>query len=612
MQATLQASSYNGYNISCYGMQDGTLAVNISNGTAPYNYTWSNGDTLATVSSLAAGYYAVRVRDAAGGDTTLQITLTQPEQLAIAEMTPYYYANDFNVSTYGACNGSVTTLINGGVLPLTYHWEPGQQNILAPSNLCGRENTLTVTDLNGCKASSSINLKEPQRDDWTMTGNWGSNATDNFIGTNDNKDLVFKTNNSERLRLLGNGDIKINSFTGTGNRILTSDANGKLIPGPIVVNPTQSCTDPYTFAWQIKTNILPNIAYTCWNQVGIGTDDPQKNLGVKGGTRFFNFNDHTKYLDVEHDGANASINSTDNVLINYYSGKNIYLNTGTTKGDVETGGNTFLATATGRVGIGSTSPSQALEITHSDQYGGIAINQVSNQYYTSEIKFNYQGVQKWATGCYLGSINNQSYFIWNHGLAIQRTAFFIDGTSNNTGIDTDVPTAKLDVNGDLRVRSLSGNNGKLIELDANGNLVASNIASGNAGLWATDANGIYNIGKVFVGFNNCSDCSISPYKLYVEGGIMTRDVKVTALPFPDYVFAKDYKLMSIYELEEYLQLNKHLPEIPSAKEIESNDGFELGDMQTKLLKKVEEQTLYIISLQKQVDELKELVYRTKK
>ena len=86
---------------------------------------------------------------------------------------------------------------------------------------------------------------------------------------------------------------------------------------------------------------------------------------------------------------------------------------------------------------------------------------------------------------------------------------------------------------------------------------------------------------------------------------MTRDVKVTAATvFPDYVFAKDYKLMSIYELEEYLQLNRHLPEIPSAKEIESNDGFELGDMQTKLLKKVEEQTLYIISLQKQVDELK--------
>ncbi|HNG84915.1 MAG TPA: SprB repeat-containing protein, partial [Bacteroidia bacterium] len=77
MQATLNASNFNGYNISCYGMQDGTLTVNASSGTAPYSYTWSNGDTLATVDSLAAGYYSVRVRDAAGGDTTLQITLTQ-------------------------------------------------------------------------------------------------------------------------------------------------------------------------------------------------------------------------------------------------------------------------------------------------------------------------------------------------------------------------------------------------------------------------------------------------------------------------------------------------------------------------------------------------------
>ncbi|HCI58751.1 MAG TPA: hypothetical protein DFH96_08205, partial [Bacteroidetes bacterium] len=78
------------------------------------------------------------------------------------------------------------------------------------------------------------------------------------------------------------------------------------------------------------------------------------------------------------------------------------------------------------------------------------------------------------------------------------------------------------------------------------------------------------------------------------------------------VFAKDYELMGIYELEAYLKKHKHLPEIPSAVEVESNEGFEVGDMQTKLLKKIEEQTLYIISLQKQIDELKLMVTSNKK
>ena len=62
--------------------------------------------------------------------------------------------------------------------------------------------------------------------------------------------------------------------------------------------------------------------------------------------------------------------------------------------------------------------------------------------------------------------------------------------------------------------------------------------------------------------------------------------------------------MTLAELEKYIAKNKHLPELPSAKEIEKNEGYELGDMQTKLVQKVEEQTLYILSLQKQMDELK--------
>ena len=104
--------------------------------------------------------------------------------------------------------------------------------------------------------------------------------------------------------------------------------------------------------------------------------------------------------------------------------------------------------------------------------------------------------------------------------------------------------------------------------------------------------------------NSCPSCTT--YTLYVAGGMIANEVRVTAPtnPFPDFVFDKKYKLQSLTDLEKYVTENKHLPHIPGAKEIESNNGYELGEMQRKLLQTVEEQTLYIIDLQKQLNQLK--------
>lgn len=76
--------------------------------------------------------------------------------------------------------------------------------------------------------------------------------------------------------------------------------------------------------------------------------------------------------------------------------------------------------------------------------------------------------------------------------------------------------------------------------------------------------------------------------------------------WPDYVFSKDYELMSLGELENYLQANQHLPEVPSADEIDS-DGINLGMMNAVLLKKIEELTLYTIKQQKEIDQLIQLI-----
>ncbi len=94
------------------------------------------------------------------------------------------------------------------------------------------------------------------------------------------------------------------------------------------------------------------------------------------------------------------------------------------------------------------------------------------------------------------------------------------------------------------------------------------------------------------------------YKLAVEGTLGARKVKVTQVnPWADYVFEDNYKLPSLQELEKFIRINKHLPEVPSGSEVERN-GLDLGDNQALLLKKIEELTLYIINQQKEIDTLK--------
>ncbi len=91
------------------------------------------------------------------------------------------------------------------------------------------------------------------------------------------------------------------------------------------------------------------------------------------------------------------------------------------------------------------------------------------------------------------------------------------------------------------------------------------------------------------------------YKLAVDGAIGARRIKVTQETWADFVFAPEYQLPSLYKVEEYLQHNRHLPGIPSAAEVKK-EGLDLGDMNKKLLQKVEELTLYMIQQQKKLDE----------
>lgn len=104
-------------------------------------------------------------------------------------------------------------------------------------------------------------------------------------------------------------------------------------------------------------------------------------------------------------------------------------------------------------------------------------------------------------------------------------------------------------------------------------------------------------GKVGVG-------TIDPQNLFEVKGIMrAQELIIETENWPDYVFDQQYELMPLRDLEKYIDENNHLPSIACAADMESN-GVQVGDTQKKMMEKIEELTLYIIALNKEIEALK--------
>ena len=148
----------------------------------------------------------------------------------------------------------------------------------------------------------------------------------------------------------------------------------------------------------------------------------------------------------------------------------------------------------------------------------------------------------------------------------------------------------------LVINNASGSNYEVAGCIAilNGTVGASGYPTNKvyAGLYAVDA--IKSNLNTWAGYFDGNVC--------VLGTIRTTEVKVKVSPWADFVFADTYKLSTLQELEKYIKANRHLPGIPKEDEV-NNDGVSLGEMNVKLLQKVEELTLYIIEQDKRITEL---------
>lgn len=124
----------------------------------------------------------------------------------------------------------------------------------------------------------------------------------------------------------------------------------------------------------------------------------------------------------------------------------------------------------------------------------------------------------------------------------------------------------------------------------------------NSNIWFNGSSSESN-GKIYVGSTATYPNVTGNYRLFVEGGIMTEKVKValrSSANWADYVFEKDYSLMPLNKVEEYIATNKHLPGVASADEL-AKSGLDLAEMQAKHMQKIEELTLYIIEQNKAIE-----------
>ena len=278
----------------------------------------------------------------------------------------------------------------------------------------------------------------------------------------------------------------------------------------------------------------------------------------------------------------------------------------------------------GYVGIGTTSPSSKFDLTGNSgeknkihisnasvgsDGGYFDINMGTSNSYAAGLKAYVPSGQPGIDRVYLGL-----YTTTHNGTTVtSRVERMTVTDKGNVGIGITQPSERLTINGNVKFNSeynkilfpenlgfaggITGDDGQYKRLTLfHGHSIALQTGSNNKSHSNTRLY-INSSGDIGIGTTDPQS------KLAVNGQIRATEVKVLAnISVPDYVFEPDYKLRTLKETKEYITENKHLPEIPSASEIGEN-GIDIGDMNMRLLKKIEELTLYQIELLERLEKL---------
>ncbi len=288
----------------------------------------------------------------------------------------------------------------------------------------------------------------------------------------------------------------------------------------------------------------------------------------------------------------------------------------------------------GNVGIGTTTPATKLEIYNSNSLGSNAGNyrllskysaKTNNNLQRKEYSYRHTNGTDWTSSAWIDATDIDDYFAapfhrlwWLRDPAnlkqqwggLTNTTMTLDCNNGRVGIGTISPYGKLHVysqnspaqyyDGELHIGGFIGNTNDVTMIIGTHYTNKTTFLQGwKAGYGSTP------ILLQPQGGNVCIGATTNPnnYKLAVEGTIAAREVKVTAESWADFVFHPTYKLRTLGEVEQFIKANNHLPEIPTEVEVKEN-GVGLGEMNAKLLQKIEELTLYMIEMKKENEKQK--------
>ncbi len=291
--------------------------------------------------------------------------------------------------------------------------------------------------------------------------------------------------------------------------------------------------------------------------------------------------------------------------------------------------NTF--PSSGNVGVGTTSPTTKLDVKGKTSVDNTliidGIDTGNPNALSEQLRLSGYGILGNRGAMYISNQNPQGHIKFyvggKHGIG----SHMIIQNTGNVGIGTANPSTKLDVTGKTSVDNTliidgvdPGNPNALSEqlrlsgYGILGNRGAMYISNQNPqGYIKFYVGGKHGIGSHMI-IKNTGNIGIGTTtpdaKLAVNGNIHTKEVKVDLIGWSDFVFYDNYKLPTLVEVENHIKEKGHLKDIPSAKDVEENGVF-LGEMDAKLLQKIEELTLYTIQQQKEIKEQKEKVEELK-